>query len=515
MEGTVVNAQGGEPIKKAIIQAISEEHSEGEARVYSSVSDAEGRFSIVPVDPGRYRVFVERTGFIQAGEHHRRSEGIEVSVARGQQVKGVVLRVLPAAAVTGRVIDEDGDPMPDIDVSVARVGFSSCRRQLESAGTARTNDLGEYRIPGLAPAKYFVYVTPPPAYSSIADRQKSKSKPDYSYVTDYYPGVMDPSQAAPVELHPGEDMPIDFSLVRTQTFRIRGTVTGAQIANTGSDPIGTAIARRKLFQDTFSQGEVDRDGNFEIRGLAPGTYSLSALTVNSQAASGSQTIEISNSDLNDVRIAAATISQVRGRLRIDGPRAPDLAGFHVSLRPLHEDSYAVMIGAADGSVNRDGTFRIDHVSPGTYEVLLQGGDGYFVNAVLVGGHDVSATGLSVAGSLLGLEVIASPASGQIDGSVQDQAGSVVANAMVVAVPSPSHRDQADRYRTALSDQQGHFQITGLRPDRYTVLAWDDVESGAWCDPDLLKNYEAAGTNADVREGERQTVRLTITSTKQP
>ncbi len=516
MEGTVVNAQGGEPMKKAIIQAISEEHSEGEARVYSAVSDAEGRFSIAPVDPGRYRVFVERTGFIQTGEHHRRSEGIEVSVSRGQQVKGIVLRVLPAAAVTGRVVDEDGDPMPNLEVSVARIAFNACRRQLETAGSARTNDLGEYRIGGLAPARYFVWATPPPEYSRIAERPKSTSKPDYSYVTIYYPGATDPSQAAPLELHPGEDMPIDFSLVRTQTFRIRGTVLGMQLANaTGSDPIETVIARRKMSDSTFSQGEVDKDGNFEIRGLAPGTYSLSALTTNSQAASAAQTIEISNSDLNDIRIAAAPMSQIRGRLRIEGQRAPDLASFHVSLEPLEADSYTVMIGAADGNVNRDGSFRMEHVSPGTYEVLLEGKDGYFVKSVLVGGHDVSATGLSVAGPLLGVEVVAMLASAQIDGWVQDSSGAAVPNVMVVAVPSSAHRDRADRYRTALTDQHGHFQMPGLRPDHYTVLAWDDVENGTWCDPEFLKTHETSGTSADLSDGTRQSVRLTVQPTKQP
>jgi hypothetical protein len=117
--------------------------------------------------------------------------------------------------------------------------------------------------------------------------------------------------------------------------------------------------------------------------------------------------------------------------------------------------------------------------------------------------------LIMSGGTMDMEVIASSASAQIEGSVLDSHDQPASNVTVVAIPRPSRRGVLDHYATALSDQFGRFQLRGLRPDDYTVLAWEEVESGAWCDPDFLQAYENAGQKIHLDEGGRQntTVRL--------
>src|SRR5215467_11125457 len=110
IEGTVSKDPGGEPLKKAIIEMIGE--GQDEPANYTATTEQDGRFKISGVRPGRYVVFVERTGFIAVdAHHHHQTEGIPISIEPGQQLKGIDLHMQPAAVLTGRVVDEDGDAM--------------------------------------------------------------------------------------------------------------------------------------------------------------------------------------------------------------------------------------------------------------------------------------------------------------------------------------------------------------------------------------------------------------------
>ena len=71
LQGTVVKEPSGEPLKKAIIELIAENQEEGGN--YTATSDQDGHFSIPEIQSGRYRMFVERTGFLEVDEKRRRS----------------------------------------------------------------------------------------------------------------------------------------------------------------------------------------------------------------------------------------------------------------------------------------------------------------------------------------------------------------------------------------------------------------------------------------------------------
>src|SRR6266550_972589 len=74
LQGSVVKEPSGEPLKKAIIEAIAENQELGGN--YTATSDQEGHFKIADIQPGRYRIFVERTGFQEVDEKNRRLEGL-------------------------------------------------------------------------------------------------------------------------------------------------------------------------------------------------------------------------------------------------------------------------------------------------------------------------------------------------------------------------------------------------------------------------------------------------------
>jgi len=123
LEGKVVKDPGRRALKKAIIALIGENQPESDS--YTATSDQEGHFKVIGIRAGRYHMFVERTGYLAVDEKHRHSLGLTLYFDARQDVKDQVLRMLPAAIVTGRVVDEEGDPMPDVQVWISRKRIGS------------------------------------------------------------------------------------------------------------------------------------------------------------------------------------------------------------------------------------------------------------------------------------------------------------------------------------------------------------------------------------------------------
>src|SRR5579864_5029953 len=205
--GVVTRDPDGEPVKKVLVELIAENQSE--AGNYTALTEPDGTFRIENVVPARYRLFAEKTGFLDSDKNRGRSDGRLLVLTGGQELNDLHLRLQAAAVVRGRVTDEDGDPLPNAEVSVLRPTFASGHRLWEQAGAERTNDLGEYRIAGLAAGNVYVSVSPPPDFKTLIETGAGEQKrggaaqdksPATSYQTLYYPGTTDRSQATPIQL---------------------------------------------------------------------------------------------------------------------------------------------------------------------------------------------------------------------------------------------------------------------------------------------------------------------------
>src|SRR5947209_9018123 len=116
IEGIVTKEPGSEPVKKAVIELITESQADGSN--YTAVSGADGSFRIEGILPGRYHLYAERTGLLEVDKHRARADGRILTLAAGQDVKDLQIRLQAAAVVRGRVTDEDGDPMTNAQVTV-------------------------------------------------------------------------------------------------------------------------------------------------------------------------------------------------------------------------------------------------------------------------------------------------------------------------------------------------------------------------------------------------------------
>ena len=517
LEGKVVKDPGGIPVKKAEVQLIAEAQEEGAN--YAATTDADGHFKIEGIHAGRYSAFVERTGLVEIDKRRRRSPGTALSFAPGKDIADVVMRMLPAAVVVGRVLDQDGDPMAQTDVSVLRYGFTLGNRHLETAASGTTNDLGEYRIPDLLPGRYLIAVNPTPDFSNLAAvpaAQGAEQKQETAYITTYYPGTTDRSQAAFLDLRAGDETPVDFNLVPGPTFHVRGSIVNIP-ARAGANAV--LMLRAKDLNAIFTAAQVDKDGKFEISHVAPGSYTLMAVLDDAGTHQiTSQPLEVTDRDLNDVRIIPMAGSQVRGQLRAESNHALDFSSLLVILRSGDREAESIFVGGEDAQptvarVKRDGTFELKNVPAGNYSVLVEGGTrapDFFLKSVTVGGTDVTNSGLSVGGGgTYSLDLLIGVGTGRIDGSVMDSDGHPVADAVVIAAPEGDHRGRLELYAKGVTDQQGRFVLAGLTPGDYAIFAFESLEEGAYYDAAFLKPYEGHSENIHLDQHGRKSLQLKV------
>jgi Carboxypeptidase regulatory-like domain len=521
--GTVVKESGSQPLKKVLVQIIAENQKEGGN--YTASTDADGHFHIENVVPGRYRIFIERTGFVEVNEHGLKSDVNVFTVQAGQSVDDLLFRMLPTAVISGRITDEDGDPMAGVVVIALKKKPGKSTR--ESVGTVGTNDLGEYRLAGLFPGQYWIVAMPPADFRDYEKQEKSSAgkaqagagQPDTRYVNTYYPGTYDAMQASALALKADDEMPVNFTLVPARTYRVRGIVTGVMA---GQKPAVELVCKTG---DSMRASEVGPDGQFEVRGVAPGSYVVRASTpTESQSFTAHQDVSVVAADVNAVKLTPLPSFTLSGHLHIEGSAAADLTQYSANLRQaeLPDDPGIFMSQEFFGTnapADRLGNFEWKNVPPGNYIVQVYGGDGqgFFLKSVKLGERNIES-GFTASGPAT-IDLLVSTKGGTVEGAVVEKAVEKdgdkvrpVANATVVAVPEEKYRKLPDRFGIGSTDQHGRFTILGLAPGSYTLYAWQDLEDGVYRDADFLKSQEASGTAVKVEEGSHQQIELKVSPT---
>lgn len=267
VQGKVLQEPGGQPIRKANLQfnLQFDAHGGDSNGQFSATTDSEGQFKIDDLKPGRYTVVVEHPGFVQSGRG-RRSRSI--SLLPGQGTTDLVFHMQPAAVITGKIVDLDGDPMSNVGVGALRVGSTRRGRSRHESGDGLTNDLGEFRIPDLRAGRYTITANPPQR-TVAAHQQKEDPKEEVIYATTYYPGTLDKEQSVAVEVHPGDETPINFGVLASPAYRVTGTMVG--IPSKGMVEIFLSSKDHGAMENAQHLSE---GGKFEFQNVLPGSYTV-------------------------------------------------------------------------------------------------------------------------------------------------------------------------------------------------------------------------------------------------
>jgi hypothetical protein len=488
LTGQVVNTRTGEPVRKASVTLSLDGAGPGSA----SVTDAEGRFGF-HVKAGRYRLAVQRDGFVRTDPADPRATGLTLSAGQTLDLK---VDLVPLCVIAGRVLDADGDPLQGALVSAIRVSFSNGKRGIERASRVTSNDLGEYRFFDLLPGTYYVAASSPDRLA-----RRTRSQGDASVLT-YYPSAADMGGATPLDLGPGTTLAgIDVVTTRTPRVSVSGTVlnppAGGSVMVSLMPPDST-MAVKFLRKDAKYQPET---GTFSLHGVSPGAYLLLASASSGESVlSSREEIVVGRGPLRGVGIYLSPAVDVEGEVRVEPHGSFETTGLNVALR-------APGPGRGVGRVDKTGSFTIHNVIPNDYTLTVTGlpPSGYLKSVSLRGVTQApSKLDLNGEGSPGLLSIVVSAEGGRVVGTVRE-AERPADGALVALVPS--QRERGDLYKSAQATVGGAFALDGVAPGEYALFAWQGVDPSAFQNPALLTRFEDRGQAVTVRENATLTVQL--------
>jgi protocatechuate 3,4-dioxygenase beta subunit len=542
IRGRVLSAETGSPLRRAQVRA-----SGPEVGSRSTMTDGDGRFDFRDLPAGRISVSAVKSGYVsvQYGQTRPLESGKPIELADGQLLDKADILMPRGSVISGRVLDEFGDPVTDAMVTAMRSAWTDGRRRLRPAGrTAMSNDLGQFRLYGLAPGDYYVSATVRDmavmemSMAAMSGASSGASTPTSGYAPTYFPGTPNGADAQKITIAAGQDAQnTDFALLPVRLARITGTV----ISSDGKPVEGSMInavprGGDMAFGPMFGGGSArtNRSGAFTLTGVAPGDYVLQTRSLHittsdagdmmtfsariggpdgAESETGSLPLSVSGDDVSNVVIVTAKGATATGQVTFEGGAQPaNLATLRILAAPTLLDGEMMGPGGSPATVKADGTFELRGLS-GARMIRAAGlPPGWMLKAVHANGVDVTDTGIDLkpGEALAGMDVVLTSKMTELSGTVKGASGAAVKDYTLVVFSDDPQRWTLPNTRYVVGtrpDQEGRFRVRSLPAGSYYAAATDYIAQGEWGDPDVLDRLKREATKFTLAEGQTLTLDL--------
>jgi sarcosine oxidase gamma subunit len=336
LTGSVVADDSGRPVRRVRVALTGGSLRAGK----SATTDDQGHFTFTALLAGQFTLTASKAGYVTAvfGQKKPNRPGTPVQLAEGQKLDGLVMRIPHGGVITGRLLDEVGDPTPGTQVRVMRYDMRSGVKQFQQAGSDQTDDRGMYRIYGLPPGDYIVNAEPRVNLADIAQMVQNVADAlggaagagagagpggrggggglnaivnaiggaagqggraggagggrgvallDFlnpaapgdqpvGYAPVYYPGTTTSVGATTVPVGVGETREgIDFQLQLVPTAKVEGTVSSPD-GDTQGIQVTLVNEQEQAMGMNVNSARVGPDGKFSFANIAPGQYTVMA-----------------------------------------------------------------------------------------------------------------------------------------------------------------------------------------------------------------------------------------------
>ena len=530
LRGRVLTPQGT-PIAGAVVQAYL-----NGAPSEAVETDARGRYAITRLAAGQYTVQAFKHGFLTP-QPGRGSSAVEIllrdrnssdedrliAVGANQSVDSVDVTLARGGAIAGTIVDEFGEPMQGVMVTVLELRALGGRTRALRAATAnngnldRTDDRGRYRLFGLQPGTYFVQAV-----------TRDLLTETNGYAPRFYPGAETVDIATATKLDLGAIVTgIDFTLAPAAVRRVRGTVTDPSGEPANLNLTMMVSERSRAIQTEPVSTRVAADGSFAFNNVAPGDYVVqatgtasvrgsSAVAVGRQFAASFVTV--SGDDPPPVTLSLTQGATLMGRFVYEGIASPPRSGVSLTAIPADFDRGPVIGGGATGfAVLPDQTFEYRGVFGPSFLVARPGGPDWYVKSITLQGQDLSDSpfDFGYTDTFRDIEVVISGAGAAVAGRVTDERAMPVRNYTVALFPVDRAKwtIRSRWLKNARSMQDGAFRVTGLVPGDYWVVAVDRLAgndvAGDLQDPQVLDGLTSRAVRISLGEGQTQDMTLRL------
>ena len=506
ISGVVVDSASHQPVKKASVSIIFLGDATGNGLSekegpHNLTTDASGAFAFNDLSPGQYQLIVTHQNYPQA-----RMGGVRktVQLTAVDSAENITVELIPGAAVTGHVVDEDGDPLTGCNIQPhAAKDFNQGIAMMRNS-VAR--DDGSYRIYGIPPGKYTITAQcmgPGLPTTSVSPKRPIHRRPPLirrSFI---------PPRAT-------------FSRLRLWSYcrerRNRASISKSVRCRSPTftahwwleAPIGADaricrfnshhLTRAALRSFAFSGGaRIDpKDGTFEFRQVFPGSYRLVVFSQDfsprpvSPPDASNQVGAVARVDVADkpieLSLSLHRAVNISGTVEIERSNngADPIPLSQINIQFMSETQFGP--GPSPAQVNDDGTFTIKSVLPGEWRIRLNA-PGAFAKSVRLGADDVTNQLLDLtSGSAAPLHIVVSNNTATVRGTAP--AGQMILASRIVEDDGAFGWGQG-----AQVDSNGQFVLAGLAPGKYRIVVG---ESGG-------PMPEEGGQEVTVAEGETATV----------
>ncbi len=520
LRGHVVTADSGQPLRKVQVRLASAEIRDGR----TTTTDDKGAYEFTELPAGRYIVSASKGGYVQLqyGQLRAFEAGRPVDVRDGQTTEKIDFSLPRGGVITGRIIDEIGEPITDASVSAMRYQYVQGKRRLVSAGRASTtNDIGEFRIYGLLPGQYYVSAG---ARDIVAQTMSislsgglASDDGRQGYAPTYYPGTTHILEAQKVTIAVAQTVAdVQIQLQTIRTARVSGSVSRTDGRTVTQGTVVATVKEDPLAAPSVSM--IRPDGTFTLSGLPPGDYTL--VSAAGDVFGGGlemaiAEITLTGDDLAGVRLMGLKPVTVKGRI-VTAPEAeralPAMAAINLTIIAANPDE-AYVGSATPGRIADDRTFEVQ-VLPGKGLFRLGGAVGQFaIRAVRYRGSDFADTPFEFKANedVTDVEIELTNQMTQLTGAVTDSKGQPSKDFVVVVFSQDRERWTATtrHINVGRPDQEGRFRAR-VPAGQFLAVALDYLEPGEQYDREFLEKLRDAAAPFALSAGQTQTLTLKVT-----
>jgi hypothetical protein len=394
------------------------------------------------------------------------------------------------------------------------------------------------------------------------------------YAPVYYGGTANITQATIVTLGPAEEREnVDLTTQLVPTARITGTVldpSGQPIAGVNVSPnLTKAASAEDLLSALIGRGTggTKADGTFALDDVAPGHYSLTVRTAprepgaaatppNPNAAMmaaissilpgssskgtwwAAEDVDVNGQDVSNVVLRLAPGMTMSGTIKFDAHTLEppkDLSSFHVTLMPAStgssvlEAAASMLTGMASGTVNADGTFSVQGLTPNSYRATASAAaipmlsmfagaaaaqtGTWAVKSIVAGTRDITDTAFELKANddLKDVVITMTDQMSELSGQLTDAAGKPVTGYPIIVFSTD--RDAwtlgSRRVQLAQPASDGKYRVAGLPAGKYYVCAVTDLDETELYSPNFLDALVPGAFTITIADGEKKVQNLKL------
>lgn len=496
--GTLVSKTDGHPLAGARVILASVKARQNPQSV---VTSDDGKFEFTGVPAGKFSLTGAKRGFTTSSYDQHYIFSTAIVTGAGLDTEHLVLKLAPHSIISGRVLDEIGEPIRDATVGLYRDSQFDGTHQIITLRGSQTNDLGEFEIPDLAPGTYFLSARANPWYAVHPQSGRGQMPADFdrsldvAYPITYYNNALEPDSATPIAVTGGEHLELDFHLNPVPSLHVIVHVP--------------EIGKEQFPFPTFEQPVIDgysgvpgienrmiKPGTLEISGIPAGKYDIRLM---GQGTTRINSVELDSTTQELDTSAAESMCSLSVSIAFEDGKPPGQNGI-----VLRGKSPSLTRGL---NFDSKGQAKFENIASGRYEVALIGeGTRFTVGRMQADGASIAGHSITLTpGSSASLSISGIRGTAELQG-VAKQAGKPFAGAMVVLVPRNPEGNR-DLFRRDQSDLDGTFAFHNVIPGSYTAVAIEDGWDLDWSQPELISAYAKRGVVIEVANKPDQKLNL--------